>query len=531
MTDKRHSETQGAFDQIFSNQTARLVGVTHGIEGLSFNLVNLSCLVLLAERENELKNFPDDSLTSYVSETLEMELTEMGIDLGGGIAGTIADFVQKGYVSLDNAGQLKPEKPALSTVKMIERAFPKMPGLNLVGYFLQTIDEVISNRKSLKEAADQFDQTLSIHGMPLVSQAVSDGKKQRATNEKRAEKLQQISDLPTQTETAPFSNRMPNRKWHQTQSKQRTVPGRSESDGPSILSANSYAAGVQIQTVQFGKGFAKEVSGSEERENSTAEDQSKNLETQQKILAEEAPESPEYESPASVSGPASEDLIDFSVEKDAQNPDSGKLHIDVAQDETEEPPYSEQAPEPLPLEQEVSETSSAEEPCAAILEAPIELESKGRSDESGAPPVHDLSADEQAIEKIEKRIADFEEDLARQCPVCKKGRVDARETSTGKLYYTCSSRECSFISWGKPHHIACPRCQNTFLIEVPGQQGENILKCPRATCRYQQALSGHRGDMPPGADGTFANRDLERTQHSGRPKRKVVRRRRVRKKK
>jgi hypothetical protein len=132
---------------------------------------------------------------------------------------------------------------------------------------------------------------------------------------------------------------------------------------------------------------------------------------------------------------------------------------------------------------------------------------------------------------IDKRIIAFEEDLSLQCPICKHSKVMVENTATGKSYYKCSNKECNFISWGKPHHISCPKCNNPFLIEASNKAGETILKCPRATCRYRKkarfdTAGNHKDYIESATQGK--NNVISISQ---KPRRKVVRRRVVRRKK
>ena len=87
---------------------------------------------------------------------------------------------------------------------------------------------------------------------------------------------------------------------------------------------------------------------------------------------------------------------------------------------------------------------------------------------------------------IESRIAAFEAELAMPCPVCSKGKVISEKTSAGKEYYTCSDKDCRFVSWDKPYPFPCPQCKNPYLVEFELPSGEKGLKCPRAGCTYTQ---------------------------------------------
>lgn len=92
-------------------------------------------------------------------------------------------------------------------------------------------------------------------------------------------------------------------------------------------------------------------------------------------------------------------------------------------------------------------------------------------------------------EAIAAKIAAFEKELALVCPICKISVLKEEKTVAGKLFYSCTSDKCNFISWGKPHQIVCARCKNPFMVEVEDSAGQMVLKCPRATCQHRQSLS------------------------------------------
>ncbi len=87
---------------------------------------------------------------------------------------------------------------------------------------------------------------------------------------------------------------------------------------------------------------------------------------------------------------------------------------------------------------------------------------------------------------IASRIAAFENELSMPCPVCQTGKVVTQTTEKGKSFYSCSSRDCRFVSWDKPYHFECPLCKNSFLTEFDAGSDQKGLKCPRASCAYTQ---------------------------------------------
>ena len=134
-------------------------------------------------------------------------------------------------------------------------------------------------------------------------------------------------------------------------------------------------------------------------------------------------------------------------------------------------------------------------------------------------------------EIIGKKITEFQEELALECPMCKKAKVQAKKTITGKNYYKCFNKDCNFISWGKPYHIPCPICRNSFFVEVSDKYGKWILKCPRATCRHwQDSLEKKIPNPKEDSSLSYRNR-IESRSISKKPRKRVVRRRLVRGKK
>jgi len=56
------------------------------------------------------------------------------------------DLIQKGYIDVNVRSRLRPKEPALSMAHLLDKAFPKLPGLALVAYFIQMIDELYEHK-------------------------------------------------------------------------------------------------------------------------------------------------------------------------------------------------------------------------------------------------------------------------------------------------------------------------------------------------------------------------------------------------
>jgi len=71
--------------------------------------------------------------------------------------------------------------------------------------------------------------------------------------------------------------------------------------------------------------------------------------------------------------------------------------------------------------------------------------------------------------------------LGLKCPVpgC-TGEIVQQRSKRGKMYYSCTVKACSFISWTKPIEKKCPKCQAEFLVK----KGSKEL-CPNPECDYE----------------------------------------------
>ncbi|MBW1752358.1 MAG: hypothetical protein JRJ46_04495 [Deltaproteobacteria bacterium] len=182
----KEDNIQDLFDEILGRHLERLIGTRHGIDALPLNSINITYLIMLAERENEIDSSPSSMSERYTVETISAELEELGFDLNENMNLIIQEMTQKGYIQVDNEG-LIPQKPAISMCQLLDKVFPGMPGMNLVAYFVQTTDEVHSERKDPESAISQLDQTLKMQGVSLkkdVRQPQKKGARQAVLNKK-----------------------------------------------------------------------------------------------------------------------------------------------------------------------------------------------------------------------------------------------------------------------------------------------------------------------------------------------------------
>jgi ssDNA-binding Zn-finger/Zn-ribbon topoisomerase 1 len=161
------------FDEILSQHFERLIGTKQGIGGIPLNLPTIGCLVLLGGREIEIENSPSGKLERYTHELLFNEATDLCIEPDEFLKTALEDIIQKGYIEVDSDGRFFSRQTTITMVRLLDRIFPKMPGINLIAYAGQTIAEVTTGRTDIESAISRFDQTLKHHGVPFSRQKSS----------------------------------------------------------------------------------------------------------------------------------------------------------------------------------------------------------------------------------------------------------------------------------------------------------------------------------------------------------------------
>jgi hypothetical protein len=438
-TDQEKSESaavRAEFDEILMRHVSSLIDTREDIAALPFNLATISSLLLLADRENEIKSFPDSPPDRYNRDSFLEDIEEIGLDLDEDALSAFQDLERYGFVMINSQEQYAARESASLLIMVLDAIFPQMPGMNLVAYVSQAIEEVLSGRKEKDQALQSFDQTLGKQGVHL-SATPEDGLASSAARRIHAQEAPDPEALRARREA--YLQRL----------KKLRAKSLSEDAAPSVLSG-----GTQLKNVKIREFFRKE---------------------------EEAPE-PELPPVEAVPPDAPEEA------------ETDRIDAPPAPDDAFETP----SPEPPSAGVPVADTAFDES------DAGIPLSGEHRSDAAPSPPDIPLTepattvdtpspiSEKEAEKKlskeelIERQIRQFEDELAMPCPICGNGKVLSDTTEKGKTYYHCSNEDCRLISWGKPYNMACPSCKNPFLIEVPGDDDEIGLKCPRATCGYRK---------------------------------------------
>ena len=72
------------------------------------------------------------------------------------------------------------------------------------------------------------------------------------------------------------------------------------------------------------------------------------------------------------------------------------------------------------------------------------------------------------------------------CPLCGEGEVVQRKSKKGRVFYSCSNRECALLTWDKPTGERCPECNAPLVEKASKRQGVRLILCSNAECQYRR---------------------------------------------
>jgi ssDNA-binding Zn-finger/Zn-ribbon topoisomerase 1 len=481
------------FEKILIKHLERLIGANYLTNTLTLNCLIISCLILLMERENEIKNVSSGVSVRYTYETLMSELEEMEFKPDRkGMNIVVQDMIDNGYLTVDDDKKFIPGKPSAIMVTLLDQAFPDMPGMNLIAYFIQTVDEVTSERKDLDTAKNQFDQVLTMQGV-LLDKKQPDPAPTRCPepSEERKPRIKKSGILGRQKVDT----------WHK-------APQISLSD-PKVLSSGAYEG--KLRKLDFGK---PSLDNHKTNTISDIDEQSKSERPKFRVKDGEIKPYDDVEKQRDMQNPVDEGAAkNIPVYDSTSRIETPLKGMDPAEQD-KDPLVKNKDEESETDDSTVNKVTEAKEAIGDKLDKPSEKEDLINIDED-----------------IEKRITAFEEDLALECPICKQSKIQAEETAMGKTFYRCLAKNCNFISWGKPYQILCPQCNNPFLVEASDNAGKTILKCPRSTCRYRQNLPWEASENNKEKIHSVFQESNKVTPISRKPLKRVKKRRVVRRKK
>ncbi|RJR42712.1 MAG: hypothetical protein C4576_15660, partial [Desulfobacteraceae bacterium] len=469
MSDESEKELVGVtdlFDEILARHMERLLGSRNGIGGLQLKIGTIACLTLIADQINR-GGSEGSQEEENTFEALENRLAELGLQEKVKVESLIQEMVEKGYLLSDDQGNLSGGKPAVSMARLLERVFPKLPGETLVAYFIQTIDEVRSGRKTPELAVAHFDQTLKMQGVPVTQLK---GEKatpvQRPTPRVRQEEFPQEIRNPLKRTQETLAAKQEHRTgfriigssedgYRYSAKSGRTTPSVVSSQAPVPLATDREKASVLSDpTAQNG---TREVAVSHDHPSGAA---AASKDVSPEAISEEATAIlavQEY--------PVESRSVDIAAVTPSQEQEPAQgIPEESALDSVME------VPEIAPSAETDHPQIPGEEGSEVLEHGEGSFEIGGASAEPEGGSIGDgqVSQGRQRHEDdlIASQVAGFQDELASQCPLCKDGKIKEEKTGTGRAYFKCSNKSCNLVSWGRPHHISCPVCNNPFLIEV-----------------------------------------------------------------
>ncbi len=437
-------KVKNQLDAVLEEHFKKLDQISVLEDKINLSMSSVAALHLVVEREEEMEDAAPGEIQRYTRKTFIKDLTELGLEIDDDLMVTFESIHEQGYVRIDIDGSYYAEQPAITMVENFNRMFPGMPGMNLVAYIIQTLDEIITGRKDFEKGIKQFNQALQSRGRPLSFVFLKTEKK----NAKQLAEDRQKKQLEN-SESRKASDQL--RKKYSVRIaalRQSTMENKTE---PSVLTKRAIDAN-EINVKEISPKKVQEAKEKAERERLEAERiEKERIEKELEELKRLEEEQKEQER-----------LELERLELEAKRADEERLEQERLEREK--------------LEQERLEAERLEE----------ELKEKERLE---AERLEAERIERERIEKelaIEAQIAEFEQEMAPSCPICTHGKVINDITASDKKYFKCSNEGCKFISWTKPYIFTCPICSNPYLTEFQLPNGELGLKCPRASCSYSQ---------------------------------------------
>jgi hypothetical protein len=412
---------------------------------VKLDMVTVAALHLLVEREGEIEDDEHTKKQRYTRKAFLNDLTEIGFEIDDELMKKIQDIVDNACVVIDGQGAYHAQATAKDIVGNINKMFPGMPGMNLIAYVIQTLEEIMTGRKDLDKGIEQFDKALQSRGRPLTFVHLRTEKKtesQKAQDRLRRAQEREESRKASEKLKVIYSEKIASLRKNLLRVKEE----------PMVVTKRAIGADdIQIKEVS-----PQKIREAQERER-----------LEQERLEQER-------------------LERERLEQEREELERQKLELERLAREQEERDRLER--ERLEQERLEREQQEAREREAQEARDRLERERLEKERLEKEPVRQELS--------IEEQIAAFEREQAATCPLCHSGKIIQETTDSNRTYYKCSNPSCKFISWDKPHIFACPQCRNPYLLEVRRPDGTVGLKCPLATCSYTQAGLGRPGEAP-----------------------------------
>ncbi|MDH3360146.1 MAG: DNA topoisomerase, partial [Desulfobulbaceae bacterium] len=145
-----------------------------GVSSERSPLAGLESGLSLSAEEIEIEPVESTFASYYTIESLFVDLTDFSIEPGALSVAMLHRLVLAGYVEILGNGELRCLENVNKVTATLGRAFPSMTGISFSAYLEQTIGEVLSGRKALDFALQQFDQTMVMKGKVLQKVSLAD---------------------------------------------------------------------------------------------------------------------------------------------------------------------------------------------------------------------------------------------------------------------------------------------------------------------------------------------------------------------
>lgn len=73
-----------------------------------------------------------------------------------------------------------------------------------------------------------------------------------------------------------------------------------------------------------------------------------------------------------------------------------------------------------------------------------------------------------------------------RCPVCNTGEIVQRKSKKGRVFYSCTTKGCSLLTWDKPTGALCPKCNAPLVEKTLKRAQQRIIACSNAECDYRE---------------------------------------------
>ena len=462
-----YQKIRSQFDNVLHKHIIRLIEIETE-STLKFDTSTVACLVLLVERDREIKNFPKSPPARYTRDTFLGDLSDIGLEIDDDLMSAFETLVKLGYVGIDKDENYCALISTLALVKFIDNLFSGMPGLNLIAYIIQCIDEILGGRKELKEHLKNFEQTLVARGVSISKQDLKEEEKE--TIKKTATTFKVSKDLLYAAEKLKKAN-------VQKLASMRTKAFKTDA-APKYVSVSS----SEVKELFPKTGDIQEeeavVDADEAAEQAALELEKKQAELQRR------------EAELKKAEEASMALERKKAEIETREAEIREAELKAREAEIAAKEAALKASEIAAKEAEMAAKEAELKAMEAQLKSQADDDAgEDITDAEASAPDHAVPDDPEQEQEmsIEEKIAAFEAELAMPCPICTIGTIANSTTDKGKEYYACTNTSCKFVSWSKPYPFACPLCKNPYLVEFMGEGGAPGLKCPRAVCAYTQA--------------------------------------------